>query len=225
MSNGLKATYRNVTEADLRYYHAWRAATTGLLQDRLAEDSEQPQVARICSDLKWLMRCSSSAKNLIEPELREILNLAVHLDAEMKKQRAHYYFQALEVAALRGALTYDNLYMQTADGPLTGADRIAFLLSPALVKRGTASGDGYSGGLVVLVRAIVLGYPYAPPALANHDAQQRYESRQESLPGLSRERSHSRRSSMDQGREHGSGRPGSALTRPKPVTKQRSWFG
>ncbi|KAF2671142.1 hypothetical protein BT63DRAFT_438661 [Microthyrium microscopicum] len=151
--------YKDKTEADLGYFHSWRAVTTGLVQERTISQHEQSAyITQVMTQVKWLGRYSESDQwSTMEPDLREIFAHAINFDAEMKKQRAQY---CLIADSMRHTKLYFNpTTMESVDGAQHPATAIvAFVIRPWLYKRGTSAGDDYLKAAQLIVKGTVMIY-------------------------------------------------------------------
>lgn len=161
-------------EEDLRKFYKWKASTSRLLISRIAPPLDRRRVqvdpdtieymcSRVLTVLKdWLVKTENEWT--CREELQKILELAIDLDTYIHEQWCQIYPVSRSNGFKdRHGFHFDNYWMEEhsiKNWQLAPNQLVGLLVSPALVRRGTATGDEYNRR-TVLVKGRVLPQAFA----------------------------------------------------------------
>ncbi len=151
----------------MREFCKWKASTAKLLISRLEDPSDKRRIPadpdcvdamtqRILSVLKPLM--TSRDESRCESQLTSILLSVIELDAYIHDRWSGVYPHAGDPTARHG-FKYDSRFMEAVDKtvPLEDGDLVGLVVSPALMRLGNETGDGFKNEPVNLIKSRV--YP------------------------------------------------------------------
>ncbi|KAF2500864.1 hypothetical protein BU16DRAFT_260544, partial [Lophium mytilinum] len=140
-----------VVEGYVKDYFSWRANTTILVERNQGSNKDKcfdmfiPSIVMKIREVvsPWATN-GESLDQIFGDELKAILRKAVHLDADMWKQRA-FWHPAMPYSKVGYPTELDPESMEVYEeiDQNSGSREVTLVISPALVKSGSSSGEGY----------------------------------------------------------------------------------
>ncbi|KAF2814351.1 uncharacterized protein BDZ99DRAFT_567987 [Mytilinidion resinicola] len=140
-----------VLEGYVKDYFSWRANTTVLVERKQGANKEKcfdmfiPSIVTKIREIvsPWVTN-GESQDQIFGDELKAILRKAIHLDADMWKQKAFWHPSIPHAkAGYSIELDPDSMDVYEEIDRNRTSHEVTLMMSPALVKSGSSSGEGY----------------------------------------------------------------------------------
>ena len=159
-----ESTSNNVSEADLRDYHRWRALTSELIHRRVKPQVTEARVRAVADAILEVVSAFANPKGQsFRNDVNNIVRKASDMDADFHKQRAEYFVRWMrdQTTGLPYGFKYNPAHSESVNGyaAQNWEAEVHIGVAPALLKHGTADGGNYNETMVLVKSQVSLQPP------------------------------------------------------------------